>query len=150
MKTVFDSETRNELIKRIGLISENSVPLWGKMNICQMLKHCNTWDEYMLGLKKPVYKQGFIGKLFGKMALKKMTSDDRPLDKNTPTSKEFIIKDTGCDLAAEKSKWIAMIQQYQNYSNPDFIHIFFGKMTEEQIGILAYKHSDHHLRQFGA
>jgi hypothetical protein len=37
----------------------------------------------------------------------------------------------------------------KNYSNEDFIHDFFGKMTKEQIGVFAYKHTDHHLRQFG-
>jgi hypothetical protein len=41
------------------------------------------------------------------------------------------------------------VEAYANYSNPGFVHDFFGKMTDEQIGIFAYKHADHHLRQFG-
>jgi transposase InsO family protein len=28
-------------------------------------------------------------------------------------------------------------------------HSFLGKMTPEEWAILAYKHIDHHLRQFG-
>jgi len=28
------------------------------------------------------------------------------------------------------------------------MHPFFGKMTKEQVGYLAYKHTDHHLWQF--
>ncbi len=29
------------------------------------------------------------------------------------------------------------------------IHSFFGKLTGDQYGKLAYKHTDHHLQQFG-
>jgi hypothetical protein len=53
------------------------------------------------------------------------------------------------DLEAEKSKWVDLIKSYENFDNPDFIHDFFGKMTRTQIGVLVYKHCDHHLRQFG-
>ena len=45
-------------------------------------------------------------------------------------------------------KWIALIEGYAQYSNTDFVHAFFGKMTKEQVGIMTYKHTDHHLRQF--
>jgi len=45
---------------------------------------------------------------------------------------------------------VKRIEQYADYNNPKFIHPFFGPMTKEQIGFFAYKHSDHHLRQFGA
>jgi len=44
-------------------------------------------------------------------------------------------------------KWIGLLSESENYSNPKFVHDFFGKMTKEQIGILVYKHTDHHLRQ---
>ena len=60
------------------------------------------------------------------------------------------MKELNGDIESEKKKWISLIEGYENYSNPGFIHDFFGKMTKEQIGILAYKHTDHHLRQFNA
>ncbi|HLW39010.1 MAG TPA: hypothetical protein VKX31_01370 [Brumimicrobium sp.] len=41
------------------------------------------------------------------------------------------------------------IKEYESYQNPNFVHDFFGEMTNEEIGILIYKHCDHHLRQFG-
>jgi len=148
MKTIFDKTTRDELIKRINTLNENGTAQWGKMNIYQMLKHCTIWDEWILGKNKPVYKQAFIGRLFGKMVLKKVTKDEKPLDRNVPTSAEFKIKEKNGDVAAERQKWIAFIEEYEHYSNPGFIHDFFGKMTREQVGLLAYKHTDHHLRQF--
>ena len=150
MKSIFEKNIQQELIKRVNSLSAENKPQWGKMNLCQMLKHCTSWDEWTLGINKPVYKQAFIGKLFGKIGLKRITKDDSALDKNTPTTNEFKIRESECDIELEKAKWIRLIEQYQHYNNSDFIHMFFGKMTNEQIGIMAYKHADHHLRQFGA
>ncbi len=144
MKTIFDQTTRDEIIKRIGLLSENSTAQWGKMNVSQMLKHCTQWDEMALGKKR--YKQSFIGKLFGKMALKGMMKDV-PMKKNMPTVPSFKIKENG-NVAEEKKKWIGLLGEYAGYSNENLIHPFFGAMTKEQTGYLVYKHIDHHLRQF--
>ncbi|MDB5014672.1 MAG: hypothetical protein JWQ25_2874 [Daejeonella sp.] len=148
MKSIFESVTREELIVRINRINENNTAQWGKMNLYQMLKHCTTWDEWMLGKNNPVYKQAFIGMLFGKMALKSVTKNESPLRRGTPTTPALVIKETGGDIEFTKQKWMALINEYAHYSNPGFVHDFFGKMTKEQIGILAYKHADHHLRQF--
>ena len=147
MKTIFDIPTRDELIKRINALNENSMAQWGKMNVSQMLKHCVQWEEMILG--KKVYKQSFIGKLFGKSALKSMLKDDSQVKRNMPTVPAFKIKENG-DIESEKRKWIALMEDHDHFSNPSFIHPFFGKMTKEQIGYLAYKHTDHHLRQFNS
>lgn len=149
MKTIFNQSTREELIKRITCLNDTCSAQWGKMNIFQMVKHNTNWNNWIAGKDPHIYNQVFIGKIFGKMALRKMLKDERPIDRNVPTSSQFKIKDMNGDLAAEKLKWISLTASYENYHNPDFIHDFFGKMTDEQIGILVYKHSDHHLRQFG-
>ncbi|UBM58788.1 DUF1569 domain-containing protein [Marinilongibacter aquaticus] len=149
MKTIFDRNTRGQLIDRIEQIDEYKKAEWGKMNVLQMLKHNTYWNGWILGKESHVYKQTFMGKIFGKLALKRMIRDEKPFDKNIPTSDQFKVKGQNGHLEPEKSKWISLIKEYENYHNPNFIHDFFGKMTEEQIGILVYKHTDHHLRQFG-
>jgi len=147
MKTIFDKATREELISRIGTVNEDSTAQWGKMNTYQMLKHCSLFEEMALGKIK--YKRVFVGRLFGKMALKKVLKDDAPLTRNTPTLSELRIKGNG-DVSTEKARWIGLLGEYEHFNNPDFIHPFFGKITKEQIGQLAYKHADHHLRQFNS
>lgn len=150
MKTIFEKSTREELIGRINSINENYEALWGKMNVYQMTKHCVIWHQWVLGIDNTIeYKQSFLGKLIGKMILKNNTKNDKPLGKNAPAGSDFIVKDKSGDLENQKRKLIELTEQYGSYNNPDFIHDFFGKMTEEQIGIFAYKHYDHHLRQFG-
>ena len=147
MKTIFDQKTKNELIGRINMLSEESKAQWGRMNVYQMVKHCRLWDEMILGRKK--YKQVFIGRLFGKMALKSVLKDESPLRRNTPTIPDLRITENG-NVSLERVKWIALIEEYSHFSNFDFVHPFFGRMTKEQIGYMVYKHTDHHLRQFNS
>ena len=149
MKTIFDKVTRDELIVRIKLLNENSTANWGKMNFYQMLKHCILYDEWILGKNNPVYKQVFIGRLFGKTALKDFVGDDKQLKRNMRTLNNLKVELSSGNPASEKLKWIDLVKEFENYSNPNFIHSFFGKVTKEQIGYLDYKHTDHHLRQFG-
>jgi len=135
------------LISRIAMLHENSTAQWGKMNVYQMIKHCTLWEEMASGKKK--YKRVFIGRLFGKIALKELLKDENPIRRNMPTLPEFKTGGNG-GISPERAKWIALIEEYAHFSNPAFVHPFFGKMTKEQIGHLAYKHSDHHLRQFNS
>lgn len=149
MKTIFDPITRNELITRINTLKENGRPLWGKMNRYQMIRHCVLWNEWILGVHQQGYKQGLLGKVFGKMALRSNTKDDRPIGRNMPAGKAFTIKELEGDLDQQQEKWVQLIADYAHFSNEAFVHDFFGKMTKDQIGIFVYKHMDHHLRQFG-
>ena len=145
MTSIFDKTTRDGLITRINLLDEKSTARWGKMTVYQMVKHCTLFEEMALG--KTQYKRLLIGRLFGKIALKKNLREGHVLDKNTPTLPQFVIKENG-DVLAQKKAWIALVEAYADFSSSDFVHPFFGKMTKEEIGILTYKHTDHHLRQF--
>ena len=150
MKSLFDKTTREELIQRINSLHETNTAQWGKMTLYQMLKHCTLCEEMYLGKKK--YKRVFIGRFFGKMLLKNAVKDNSPMKPGAPTIPDFVIKEKNGDVASQKHRWINLIEEYAHVSeqNNDLIHPFFGKMTDDQIGYHAYKHSDHHLRQFGA
>jgi Protein of unknown function (DUF1569) len=148
MKSMFDKTIRKEIVGRISSLHADSKAQWGKMNIFQMLKHCTQWEEMALGRRK--YKQSFLGRIFGKMALKDFVKDDAPMKRNVPTVPEFRIKERTGDVESERQKWVSRIEEYAQFSNDNFTHPFFGRMNEEQIGYLAYKHTDHHLRQFNA
>jgi hypothetical protein len=148
MKSIFDKEVKAEIIMRINEIKVDDTPLWGKMNPYQMLKHCRLWEEMILG--KTNYKRMLLGFLFGKIALKNVLKDESPLGLNSPTVPGFAIEEKTGDFNDEKNRWLSLIDQHQIIKVTEFTHPFFGKMTREQIGTFAYKHTDHHLRQFGA
>ena len=147
MKTVLDKATRDELIARINTLNENSKAQWGTMNVYQMLKHNTLWEEWVLG--KRVYKRQLPGYLFGRIALKSVLKDESPLRRGTPTFPDLKITGDG-SVSEERAKWIALIEEHAHVTNHNFVHTFFGKMTNEQIGQMAYKHADHHLRQFNS
>ena len=147
MRTVFDRSTRDELSARANTLSENSLALWGKMNVYQMLQHCSKGDDMMLG-KIPV-KAVFPARFFGKLILKAVLKNDKPLRKNSPTAPELLSKEKTGDFALLKAAYIKNLGEYGHFNNPGFTHPFFGTMTKEQVGQFVYKHHDHHLRQFG-
>ena len=150
MKDIFDYQTIEELKTRVDQLNSNSQARWGKMNVYQMLKHCTENERLML--RQTTFKRLFIGRLFGQMALKSNIKDDAPLDKNSPTHPKLKFTGNG-DIEQQKQAWMELLDAYPTMNAKDyatFIHPFFGKMNSEQVGRLAYKHIDHHLRQFGA
>jgi hypothetical protein len=148
MKSIFDKSTREELINRINAVTQQSNARWGKMNVFQMLVHCTLCEDMFLGKTK--INRVLIGRLFGKMISKQVLKDDAPFRRNSPTSPLLKTNAETGDIEQQKKEWISRIEKYADYTNPHLIHPFFGSMTKEQIGLLAYKHTDHHLRQFGA
>lgn len=147
MKSVFDKHVREELIKRINSLNYNNKPLWGQMNAFQMTKHCTHCDDMFHGKIK--IKRVFIGRLIGKMVLRKNLKDMSPFGKNSPTAPILITTNDNGDIEKQKMEWVNSIDAYTNYNNHDFVHPFFGPMNKDQVGQFAYKHADHHLRQFG-
>jgi hypothetical protein len=147
MKTISDKTTRDELIERVRRLKENASAQWGKMNVHQMVRHCCLSEEMLLGKKK--YKQNLVGFLFGKIALRGIMKDEKPMMRNSPTVPNLKVKEN-VDFEKEKKRWIHFLEEHADVARLGIMHPFFGKMTKEQIDRLVYKHTDHHLRQFGA
>jgi len=149
MKSLFESETHQNVINRIEKLNENSKPNWGKMNVGQMLKHCQIPMEIALGKREMKTKVGFFKKMIFKL-FKPMMYSDKLWKPNVRTPKEFIITESqGFDT--EKNKIVNLINEFTaNKDNSNWPeHPVFGVFTNEQRGKMQYKHFDHHLRQFG-
>ena len=147
MKSIFDIQTRTEILSRIEKLNQESKATWGQMTAAQMVKHCVLCEEYYHG-HFPV-SRSCLGRLIGKMAINKMLKDDQSmLQKNASTSPKFRVNNDVEDLELEKEQWKSLIEQYASFNKEYFTHWFFGKMSKEQLGQFIYKHCDHHLRQF--
>jgi hypothetical protein len=147
MKTMLDIFDRDALVARIAALTGAEKPLWGKMNVSQMVEHCIRWEEMMAGEMKIKHK--WLGYLFGKMALNGMIKDDEPLKHGVPTFKELTVLEVDGDFEKQRAKWIRLLSACPRAGVDVYRHPFFGRMTREQTGRIAYKHVDHHLRQFG-
>jgi len=147
MKSVTDTRVREELVQRIHSLTPQHTARWGKMNVHQMMEHCTRCDDMYHGQLQ--IKRVWIGRLLGGMFKKKILKKDLPFGKNSPTAPILMIAEKEGDIEIQKKEWQERIDQYANYNNLNFIHPFFGRMTKDEVGVFAYKHADHHLRQFG-
>jgi hypothetical protein len=148
MKNIFDKENNQELIERVEKLSPTAKNAWGEMSVSQMLLHCQKPLDVAEG--KLELKRNIIGFIFGKMA-KKSFLQNEDFKKNMPTDKGFIIK-TSPEFEKEKKVLCDQIARFGAMGSTIIAnskHPFFGEMTEEEWGVLQYKHLDHHLKQFG-
>jgi len=147
-KTLFSKQALDLSIDRINQLQADTQPIWGKMNVSQMLDHCSETMKVVRGQKE--IKRSFLSYVLGNM-LKSNFYNDKPFHKNGPTHKDFIITTTS-DFEKAKQQLINHLVAFQEdgmekcTSAP---HAFFGNLTKEQWGLGMYKHLDHHLQQFG-
>ena len=64
MGNIFIEEDKDEIVRRLDELHPNSKPMWGKMNVSQMLAHCLVPTKISAGEIES--KQTRPGKLFGK------------------------------------------------------------------------------------
>jgi Protein of unknown function (DUF1569) len=138
-------EAKANLIARISKLNAGTPAKWGKMNVSQMLAHCQAQLRVALGDEK--LKHSFMGMLFGSWAKKKLL-EEKPFSKGLPTAPSFLIKHNP-DFETEKNNLIGMITRFNAVNITKDPHPFFGKMTIEEWSTGTWKHLDHHLKQFG-
>jgi hypothetical protein len=149
MEDLFDAHDCAGILDRVGRVRADAKPVWGKMNVGQMLAHSQVSIELALGDK--VLKRALIGFLFGRIA-KKSLLKPAPFGHNLPTAPEFVVRGAR-DVESERARLLALLRRFQQ-GGPAALtkaeHPFFGRLTSEEWSRLQWKHLDHHLRQFGA
>ena len=145
VKNLFDATVKQEIIDRINKLTPESQRQWGKMDVAQMLAHC----QMPLGVATGKHKlkgSGFL-KLVGPL-FKGLLFNNKPFKKNLGTDKSFIMT-TPKEFEKEKSGLIQMINDFSEVTMSGEPHPIFGKLTKEQWSKGTWKHLDHHLMQFG-
>jgi hypothetical protein len=149
MRSLFDRDDRDALVRRLSNLQPSSPRQWGKMNAPQMLAHCAATLEVACGDK--IKKQAVIGRVLSPFARSSVLGD-KPFTRNAPTDPDFKIVDDR-DFATEQKRVTALVERFcsRGLSGADgLVHGFFGRLSADEWGRLMYKHLDHHLRQFSA
>jgi len=146
MKSIFNADAHKEIIDRIEKLNENTLAHWGKMNVSQMVWHCQGPFNIMLEKNDYGMKPSWLAKVF----FKKSLYNDKSWRKNLPTAKFLKTKDDK-NFIVEKPKLVELVNETYSHRerkewNP---HPAFGNFTHDQWGQMQYKHLDHHLKQFG-
>ena len=150
MKNLFDAARAQEVKERIWQLRPDSERQWGTMSVSQAVTHCAVGLEIVTGARVPS-KAPFPLRILGKIIKPMALGNDVPMRRNSPTSKEFLVKGDR-DLRTEQERLCTLIDQFAA-AGPEGCtrhpHGFFGKLTPGEWAELMYKHLDHHLRQFG-
>lgn len=121
---------------------------WGEMTAAEMLLHCNSCNREIFERSRGNAKTTPAQYLLRTLALyiapkfkKGLRSESHHITKG---------KADLTDFDALKSEFIRLIRRFpENEKALTLTHPAFGNISTKQWGIAAYKHMDHHLRQFG-
>ena len=101
MKNAFNQDDVTEFIGRINKLTVDTKPKWGKMNVEQMLAHCNV--TYEMVYDNIHSKPNLLMRLLLKLLAKKQVVSEKPYPRNLGTAPQFIIKGD-CNFELEKNK----------------------------------------------
>src|SRR5690554_4269810 len=149
MQNIFDLKVTEELISRINQLNPTTSPHWGKMNVSQMLAHCNVVYEMVYTDQHPK-PNGFV-KFILKLFVKQAVVNEMPYKRNSKTAPAFIIADKR-DFEVERERLIEYNLKTQKLGQDHFHqkeYHSFGTLTITEWNNLFYKHLNHHLEQFG-
>lgn len=144
-KTVFDAEARAELIGRVRRLGPNATHRWGTMSCGQMVAHLSDALRMTFG-ELEIKPRGGPLRL---APVRYVVIHKLPFPKGAPTAPELIARD-GADLPAEVETIISLLERFSDAEvKLAGEHPAFGPMTRNDWGVLVYRHTSHHLEQFG-
>ena len=148
MDNLFIAREREQLIQRVHKLTADTPRQWGKMNAAQMLTHLRLPLE--VGMGRLELPSVFMMKIFGPM-IRKIIFSDKPLKKNSPTAKNFVILDER-HFETEKTNLLRALEDFAAMGNENKLqpaHKYFGKMSKDDWNFFQQRHFNHHLTQFG-
>lgn len=145
MKSVWQDSDRNDLLARIDRVGDSTKPRWGKMTAAAMLAHITESMKMAVGELQCKSRKLPI-RLF---PLKQLIIYVLPFPKGAPTAPE-LLQGSDTPVAASKAQLHRLFTAFASRKGSAWPeHPAFGTLSEQQWGLLTYKHLNHHLRQFG-
>jgi hypothetical protein len=150
MQNIFNHKDYQSLLDRLNTISPLSERLWGKMDVSQMIIHLKDQLDIALGNKHAAAQGPFLFRTILGRYLALYVLPWRKGKEKTPREMNAELKGSVI-TDFENDKHLLLIRLHEFATAESFSdHPFFGAMNKQQWGRLAWKHIDHHLRQFGA
>lgn len=143
-KNLYDDAVYEEVLERLSKLTPDTQPTWGTMDVAQMLAHCAEVQDVYNGkpLKVP-FRMPFVRPLARTLLL-----SEKPFKKNYQTIDQFKMVDQE-DFSTQRDRLIDSLRTMQAFGRRELQHKIMGRMSEDEVGWITYKHLDHHFRQFG-
>jgi len=148
MGSVLNNDERAAIINRLRSLSASSTRRWGSMDVTGMLKHLRLSALMAVGEYSVAGKNKRVFQVF---PLKHLILYVLPFPKGAPTAPELKPVDAG-SFEEERAALLELLERIgtgvHDGAGPD--HPLFGQLSRREWGVATYKHTDHHLKQFGA
>jgi hypothetical protein len=145
MKSMWDRDTKGDVHDRIARLTPDHRAQWGKMSAPQVV--CHLAESLKMALGELPVKPKRVPIRYP--PLKQLLVYLAPFPKNVPTAPELLAR-TPRDWTSDVTELQSLVDRFaarRAASWPE--HPAFGKLSERAWGVLVYRHTDHHLRQFG-
>jgi hypothetical protein len=148
MRTMFDEGDREALLQRVASLTSASPRRWGKFTVESMLCHLCESTRMALG-DLPVKPKG--PRAFHAFPMKHLLLYVVPFPKGAPTAPELLAGTPG-GFEADRTCLAGLLRRVATGPTEGIgpAHPLFGPLSRREWGAAVYKHTDHHLRQFGA
>lgn len=131
IRNIFTKVVTDELIARIEKLNPQTQPIWGKMNVAQMLAHCCVSYELVYEIER-FPKPGRIMKFIIQLLAKSQVVGKKPYPKNGRTAPVFLITDER-EFEKEKERLIGYLIKTQRLGESHFDgreSLSFGKLSK--------------------
>lgn len=145
MKNIFNPAHRQELLQRVDALKPDSQRLWGTLSVEGMINHIGR--QLLVGLGEiEVPPKSSPMALPGVRWLMICVV---PWPKGAQTAPQLLPADPE-SFESEKAGFHRLVESFVEQEPRGFSpHPLFGSLSTGLWGQLAYRHVDHHLRQFG-
>ena len=147
MRTFWDAAAREDFCRRVDRLTPNASPQWGKFNATQMLAHLNDAMRMSMG-ELPVKPRNLPLRY---PPLKQLVIYALPFPKGAPTAPELLARGDAAQFVEEQATFRLLAERLGRKPAggewPE--HPAFGRLSHQAWGVLAFRHTDHHLKQFG-
>lgn len=144
--TLWDAAARDSLSKRLEKLAPESPALWGKFNAQRMLAHVTDWMRMATGELSAAPRPGVL-----RLApVKYLAIFVLPFPKGVPTAPELLMREVE-DWPGECAVFRKYLDDFESTHRASGFpeHPAFGQLSPKSWGVLGYRHTDHHFRQFG-
>jgi hypothetical protein len=147
MPSIFDQDISEAFVARLSKLTPETPARWGKFTATKMIAHVNDAMRMATGdlpvrPKRTPFKNAFMRWLIIHVA---------PFPKGAPTAPELLARCDSAEFAKEVTAFRAELGKVVSRKDethwPD--HPAFGSMSRHDWGVLGFRHTDHHFRQFG-
>jgi hypothetical protein len=148
MKTVADPGALDALIVRLGKLHEKRPRAWGRMTPHEMLCHLADAFEVALGERPFVRRDTWMQRnVVRRIALQSSLAWPKGI-KTMPEVEQGAGGTRPGEFAGDRERLFGLMRRFAEPDARLGAHPAFGPLTRDEWLVWAYRHTDHHLRQF--